>query len=56
MAEDECCQRKKKAAAKGPKKVTVMIYGKPCSFPKQDTIPRHCLSKEEYIDLLATPK
>ncbi|KAI4491388.1 hypothetical protein M0804_002780 [Polistes exclamans] len=60
MAESECCERIKTsagaaAAMKEKKQVTVMIYGKPCIFPKLDIIPRHCLSKKEYIDVLATP-
>ncbi|XP_043497160.1 glutamic acid-rich protein-like [Polistes fuscatus] len=57
MAESECCDRRKVSAAamKEKKQVKVMIYGKPCIFPKLDIIPRHCLSKKEYIDVLATP-
>ncbi|KAK2588824.1 hypothetical protein KPH14_001696 [Odynerus spinipes] len=57
LAEGECCEMKKdKAAAKEQSKyVTVMVFGKPCVIPKMDIIPRHCLSKKEYVDLLATP-
>ncbi|KOC59970.1 Estradiol 17-beta-dehydrogenase 12 [Habropoda laboriosa] len=33
----------------------VPVAGKTCTFPKLDIIPRHCLTKEAYIDMLATP-
>lgn len=56
LAEGECCERKKDRMDKAEqKKITVMVFGKPCVLPKADIIPRHCLSKKEYVDMLATP-
>ncbi|XP_066584097.1 uncharacterized protein [Prorops nasuta] len=33
-----------------------MVFEKPCQLPKLRVIPRHCLSKQEHIDMLAAPK
>ncbi|CAL7945427.1 unnamed protein product [Xylocopa violacea] len=33
----------------------VSVFGEPCIFPKVDIIPRHCLTKEDYLEMLATP-
>lgn len=34
----------------------VSVVGEPCTFPKLKVIPRHCLTKQDYIDILATPR
>ncbi|XP_024946283.1 golgin subfamily A member 6-like protein 6 [Cephus cinctus] len=51
----DCCRGRRGELSKAPKTTTVLVYEKPCTLPKLEIIPRHCLSKKEYIDLLATP-
>ncbi|KOX77798.1 hypothetical protein WN51_10588 [Melipona quadrifasciata] len=34
----------------------VSVFEEACTFPKMDIIPRHCLTKQDYIDMLATPR
>ncbi|XP_015125907.1 FK506-binding protein 5 [Diachasma alloeum] len=57
IKEDHCAKKLKRKTkdSKGPVTVTVLVNEKPCVLPKIDLIPRHCLSKKEWIDLLATP-
>ncbi|XP_076766963.1 uncharacterized protein LOC143433508 [Xylocopa sonorina] len=51
----DCCQTKRYRKQRSPKFAMVSVFGEPCIFPKVDIIPRHCLTKEDYIDMLATP-
>ncbi|KAK1117011.1 hypothetical protein K0M31_017060 [Melipona bicolor] len=34
----------------------VSVFEEACTFPKMDIIPRHCLTKQDYIDILSTPR
>ncbi|XP_017884410.1 uncharacterized abhydrolase domain-containing protein DDB_G0269086-like [Ceratina calcarata] len=50
----DCCQADRKRRKRGRKFLMVPIAGEPCVLSKQDIIPRHCLTKKEHIDILAT--
>ncbi|XP_046742056.1 trichohyalin-like [Diprion similis] len=54
-SEADCCRNKMARSLKSQKTMAVMIYSPPCTFPKLEIVPRHCLSKKEYVDMLATP-
>lgn len=54
---EECCDKKWKNRIETKRKKTakVIIYEEPCTLPRLDVIPRHCLSKDEWINMLAIP-
>ncbi|XP_033225942.1 calponin homology domain-containing protein DDB_G0272472-like [Belonocnema kinseyi] len=55
--EDEDCCTNKKIIIKDRevKWSTIHIFDKECQLLKPSTIPRHCLSKKEHLNMLATP-
>ncbi|XP_012281039.1 uncharacterized abhydrolase domain-containing protein DDB_G0269086 isoform X2 [Orussus abietinus] len=55
-AKGDCCSSKRGKMAKASKNATVFIFDKLPPIPKPEIIPRHCLSKKEHIDVLATPQ
>ncbi|XP_046422384.1 axoneme-associated protein mst101(2)-like [Neodiprion fabricii] len=54
-SEADCCRNKMARTSKSQKTMAVMIYSPPCNLSKLEIVPRHCLSKKEYVDMLATP-
>lgn len=59
IRKEQLCRDKHNALAakRGLKRVEVPVYDKPCTLTKRQTpIPRQCMSKQEWIDLLATPR
>ncbi|XP_033200131.2 uncharacterized protein LOC117162367 [Bombus vancouverensis nearcticus] len=51
---DDCCRKQRGRKKKTRKFTKVSVFGEPCTFAKLDTIPRHCLTKQDYINMLAT--
>ncbi|XP_076230740.1 uncharacterized protein LOC143176947 [Calliopsis andreniformis] len=51
----DCCEKRRDKRKKSVKFVNVAVFGEPCTFPKAEIIPRHCLTKTDYINMLATP-
>ncbi|XP_034192088.2 uncharacterized protein LOC117609618 isoform X1 [Osmia lignaria lignaria] len=51
----DCCQQRKEKRQKAAKYIMISVPEKPCVLPKLDIVPRHCLTKQKYIDMLATP-
>ncbi|XP_008204317.1 DNA ligase 1-like [Nasonia vitripennis] len=53
----DCCEakRQRQLESRRQKIVTMYVHEEPCKLVKQEIIPRHCMSKEEYIDFLAKP-
>lgn len=54
----EHCAKKLKKKIKdsnGPATVKVLVNNKPCTLPKLKSVSRHCLSKKEWMNLLAAP-
>ncbi|KAJ8668937.1 hypothetical protein QAD02_000196 [Eretmocerus hayati] len=52
---DCCAEKRRKAEEEQNKKVTVWVHGPPCENIKQERIPRHCMTSDEYLDFLAEP-
>ncbi|KAF7998141.1 hypothetical protein HCN44_009539 [Aphidius gifuensis] len=54
---EECCDSKWKNRIETKRKKTgkVIIYEKPCTIKKIRPIPRHCLTKNEWYNLLSRP-
>ncbi|CAK9810929.1 hypothetical protein ANTQUA_LOCUS6690 [Anthophora quadrimaculata] len=50
----DCCTMRGGRKKKSPKFVMVAVPKESCTFPKLDIIPRHCLTKDDYIKMLAT--
>ncbi|XP_026297335.1 probable serine/threonine-protein kinase kinX [Apis mellifera] len=53
--EVDCRKKLKGRRRKKDRFAMVSVVGEPCTFPKLKVIPRHCLTKQDYIDILATP-
>ncbi|XP_031367031.1 trichohyalin-like [Apis dorsata] len=49
------CKTQRGRRKKKDRFAMVSVVGEPCTFPKLKVIPRHCLTKQDYIDILATP-
>ncbi|XP_043277788.1 uncharacterized protein [Venturia canescens] len=55
-SEGECCRaREAKIKKKEPKTIKVWVYEKPCVLPRLKPVPRHCISKKEWLEILAKP-
>nr|XP_031840215.1 uncharacterized protein LOC116430354 [Nomia melanderi] len=50
----DCCETRKSLKKKAKKFTKVSVFGEPCTFPKLNIIPRHCLTKQDHINILAT--
>ncbi|XP_051161204.1 glutamic acid-rich protein-like [Leptopilina boulardi] len=55
--DEDCCTTKKRMKLEKEKKWRTMnIFEKECKPPKSNPVPRHCITKKEHLDILATPK